>query len=131
MRILMFLAACAIVLALSGPSEAAQISSPAIFGAHAQDRAECVILNSGTANLTVTIKILTEAGGTLQSRACGPVPPNGFCTTSVAIPNGVAHACIATAGSIARLRGTLVIQEGLDDGFGSTYFRAIRSAPLK
>ena len=131
MRTLTVLATFAMVLTLTPLVHAAQISSPAIFGSLDQDRAECVIYNGGTGNLSVTIKILTESGTTQAERNCGPVSAGGFCARSVAIDFGVAYACIATAGAIANLRGALVIQQQVPDGFGGTYTFGIRSAPLR
>ncbi len=132
MRILVVLAACAGVLALAGSAHAAQIASPTTFGAFTQDRAECVVLNGGTAALAVTVKILNESGGTVKTSTCGGSLPEGeFCSVSTAIDFGVGYACIATAPSTASLRGALVISEQLPDGFGSTYFLRIRSAPLR
>jgi hypothetical protein len=39
--------------------------------------------------------------------------------------------CTATAGSVANLRGALVLEEQVLDSFGLFQFRAIRSAPLE
>jgi hypothetical protein len=131
MRTLTVLATFAVVLALTPLVHAAEISSPAIFGSYDQDRAECVIYNGGTGNLSVTIKILTESGTTQAQRNCGTVPAGEFCAQSVGINFGVAYACTATAGTIATLRGALVIQQQVPDGFGGTYTFGIRSAPLR
>jgi len=132
MKTLLALAVCAGMFGFSTVAHALQIASPAIFGSHQQDRAQCVIYNAGTGTLTVTIKILTESGavqGTVGN--CGSVAPGDFCSKSVAIDFGVAYACVATAGAVINLRGALVIQEQKPDGSGGTYTFGVRSAPLK
>ena len=131
MRTLSVLAIFAAVLVLTPLAHAAQISSPSIFGSLEQDRAECVIYNAGVGNLTVTITILTESGATQSLRNCGAVAPGQFCARSTAIASGVAYSCIATAGSVGNLRGALVIQQQVPDGFGGTYTFGYRSAPLR
>jgi hypothetical protein len=130
MKAIIALAACAGVLGLVGVSDAAQISSPAIFGAYTQTTAHCIVVNGGTSTLTVTVKILNESGGVVTS-VTDPLPPGEFGPLSAHISFGVAYACTATAGSVANLRGALSIEETVSDGFGGSYQRPIRSAPLQ
>ena len=59
------------------------------------------------------------------------LPPGDFCAVATGISSGVAYACIATAGSIGNLRGAMTIEETAPDGFGGSYQRPIRSAPLQ
>jgi hypothetical protein len=127
MKIIIALVACACILGLAGVSDAAQISSPAIFGAYTQTTAHCIVVNGGTTTLTVTVKILDESGGVVKS-ITDSLPPGEFSPVSAGISFGVAYACIATAGSVANLRGALSIEEPSSDG---TYQRPIRSAPLQ
>ena len=65
MRTLIVATACASVLAFSGLSQAAQISSPTIFGTASEDRAECAVLNNGTSPLAVTVKIIDDFAQTV------------------------------------------------------------------
>jgi hypothetical protein len=90
-----------------------------------------VVLNGGTTTLTVTVKILDESGGVVRTSNCGSIAPNDFCSVASGISFGVAYACIATAGSVANLRGAMVIEESVPDGFGGSYERPFRSAPLR
>jgi hypothetical protein len=85
-------AALASILALASAADAATISSPAIFGSHDQNQATCVVLNTGTADVQITLTILTESNG---------------------------------------LSGALTIRDTVDDGFGGSLRRPIRSAPLR
>ena len=74
MRTLIVATAFATVLALSGVSQAAQISTPAIFGTHNQDMAHCLVVNGGTSPLDVTLKLINEYGGTEATYNChGPL----------------------------------------------------------
>lgn len=132
MRIIIALVVTAGILGMAGVSDAAQISSPAIFGAFTQTVAECVVLNAGESALSVTVKIVNESGGVIKSYSCGgALGPDDFCSVATTISWGVAHGCVATAGSTATLRGALTIDETVSDGFGYFYLRAIRSAPLR
>jgi len=98
MKTIIALGACAAVLAPAGVSDAAQISSPAIFGAFTQNTAHCVVVNSGTTTFTVTVKILNESGGVVTS-VTDPLAPGEFGPVSANVSSGVAYACTATAGS--------------------------------
>jgi hypothetical protein len=111
-------------------AHAATISSPAIFGSHAQDRATCVVLNTGAQPVQVTLRILDESGGTVHS-GTGVVQPGQFIVLMFGINFGVAYACNATAATVGTLSGALTISEEVDDGFGGEHHRAIRSAPLR
>ena len=121
MRTLILATVCAGVLALSGMSEAAQISSASIFGGHFQTRAECVVLNFGTRPVAATVKILNDNGQTAATSNCdGSLDPGEFCSVAAAITfqNPLASiqfmnsfSCVATAASTANLRGALVIYE--------------------
>src|SRR5262245_9491090 len=133
MRTLAAVTACASVLALSSWSQAAQISSPTIFGSGTQDRADCVVLNGGTTTLAVTVTLLSEYGVTVGTSTCGePLGAHQFCALSRPIDPAGAFACIVTASSVTNLRAALVIEEEVFDPiFGFTVLRAIRSAPLR
>jgi len=132
MRTLIITLACAAVLALSGVSQAAQIASPILYGNEDQVFAQCIVVNSGTTPLTVTLKILDSFGLTVATDNCdGSLDAEEFCTRALAIDNQTAYACIATAGSVATLRGTLVLEEKVPNpSTGGTFRRPIRSAPL-
>src|SRR5262245_40195652 len=133
MKALVAATACAGVLALSSWSQAAQMSSPTIFGSGTQDRADCVVLNGGTTALAVTVTLLSEYGVTVGTSTCDePVGAGQFCALSRPIDSAGAYACIVTAPSVTNLRGALVLgEEVYDPIFGFTILRAIRSAPLR
>ena len=120
------------VMALCGASHAADISSPGIFGVATQARAECIVLNGGNAPVNVTVKIINFFGVTEATTLCdGLLGPGQFCSISTPTNLGFApYACVAS-GSTTNLRGALVLAEQLPDGFGSTYLRSVRSAPLR
>src|SRR5262247_2449931 len=131
-RALVGLTACLLALAQSNVGHAAEIASAAIFGSDYQSQAECVVLNGGTGSLNVTVKILIESGEARKTYNCGgPVDAGEFCAATAVIARGKAYACVATAASVAALRGALVIQELTPDGSGGFYWRAIRSSPLR
>jgi hypothetical protein len=122
---------CAAALASSGHSEAAQISSPIIFGNVDQARAECVVINGGTTALVVTLKIIDAAGALKTMSSCdGSLAAGDFCALTMPIGFIGPFACTATAGSVANLRGAIVLEDAVIDSFGLLQFRAIRSAPL-
>jgi hypothetical protein len=128
MRLLIVVIACLTAVGPAGFAHAAQIASPAIFGSHDQDVAQCVVINGGTDPINVTVRILNESGGAVDTEVCNQLPPFGFCSAAALnIPIGVAFACTATAGSVLKLRGTLTIQENVTDSSP----RPIRSAPLR
>ena len=115
-------------------SEAADISSPGIFGVATQDWAECVVLlNGGSTPLNVTVKIINFFGVTAKTYNCGgPLDGGEFCATGTPTDLGFApYACVATAGSVGHLRGALTLSEQVPDGGGGSYLRAVRSAPLR
>lgn len=133
MKTFIVVTACAAVLALSGLAQAAQISTPMLFGTGTQDKAHCLVLNGGTSPLAVTVTLRNEYGGTEATDTCGgPLGAGQFCALRRAIDNAGAYACIATAGSTASLRGTLVLEEALlDPVWGTTFLRPVRSAPMR
>ena len=142
MRTLIVATAFAGVLALGGMCEAAQISSPAIFGGHFQSLAECVVLNFGTRPVATTVKILNDNGETAATSNCsGPLDAGEFCSVAAAITfqNPLASinfmnsfSCVATAASTANLRGALVIyQDVFDVDFGVSNLQPMTSAPLQ
>ena len=132
MRAFIIALAGAGVLALSGVSPAAQISSPMVFGNVSQDRAECVVVNGGTAPLTVTLKIVDEAGATKVTSNCdGSIPAGDFCDLIMPVGFVGAFSCTATAPSVTNLRGALVLEDKVLDSFGLFQFRAIRSEQLR
>ena len=142
MRTLILATVCTGVLALSGMSEAAQISSTPIFGGHFQSRAECVVLNFGTRPVAATVKILNDNGETAATSNCsGPLAAGEFCSVAAAITfqNPLASlnfmnsfSCVATAASTANLRGALVIyQDVFDVVFGISNLQPMTSAPLQ
>ncbi len=132
MRTFIIAAACAGVLAWTGVSRAAQISSPMVFGNVSQNRAECVVINGGAAPIAVALKIVDEAGATKVTSHCdGPVAAGDFCDLIMPIDFVGAFSCAATAGSVANLRGALVLEDKVLDSFGLFQFRAIRSEQLR
>jgi len=132
MKTLIVAMAGAALLGSGGPSEAAQISSPMIFGNVPQAEAECVVVNGGTSPIQVTLAIVDELGAVKTMTTCGgPVPAGDFCTLSMPIPFIGPFACTATAGSTANLRGALVLEDKVLDSFGLFQFRAFRSEPLQ
>ena len=128
MKTLIVATAFAAALALSGVSQAAQISTPTIFGTGEQDKAHCIVLNGGTSPLAVTVKLLNEYGGTEATYSCsGPLGAGQFCALRRSIDNAGAYACIATAGSTTKLRGALILEEELlDPVWGTTFLRPVR-----
>jgi hypothetical protein len=143
MRTLILATVCAGVLALSGMSEAAQISSASIFGGHFQTRAECVVLNFGTTPIpAATVKILNDNGQTAATSNCdGALDAGEFCSVVAAITNQNplasihnmnSYSCVATAPSTGNLRGALVIYEEVYDyDWGIYNWHPMRSAPLQ
>ena len=132
MKALIKTLACAAVLALSGVSEAGQISSPVIYGALSQHRTHCTVLNGGTTAVAVTLKLVNDFYGLEATYNCGAIPPGDFCSLSRVIDNSSAYACTATAGATSNLRGALVIEESVWDPVWQTFFqRPIRSAPMQ
>jgi hypothetical protein len=122
---------CAAGLALGGVAQAAQISTPVIYGALAQDRMHCTVLNGGT-KVAVTLKLVNEFGVTEGTYNCGSMIPGDFCSLSRPIDPTAAYACSATAGNVSNLRGSLVIEESVWDAVWWTFFlRPIRSAPMR
>src|SRR5262245_28374483 len=96
MRTLVITLVCAAVLVLSSVSQAAQIASPILFGNKNQVFAHCVVVNSGTTPLTVTLKILDSFGLTVATDNCdGSLGAGGFCARAIPIDNQTAFACIA------------------------------------
>jgi hypothetical protein len=132
MRALVISVAAAGVLALGGVSSAAQISSPMIFFGGGQEKAHCVVLNGGDTPVAVTLTIINQFAGTEATESCdGPLGPGQFCAHRTAIDHPGAYACIASAGSVTKLRGALAIEEEAIDQFGGAYLRPVRSAPLR
>jgi hypothetical protein len=125
-----FVATFTAVFALSAAAHAATISSPAIFGSHGQNQAACVVLNTSSSSVAVTLKILSESG-TVLSQGTQTIAPGQFIVAFATITSGVAHACSATAGTVAGLSGALTITDTVPDGFGGSLRRAIRSSPLR
>lgn len=133
MRTLIVAAAFAGVLALSGVSQAAQISSPTIYGTIEQVLAECAILNGGPTAQAVTVKLVSEFGDTIGPISCGgaKLGAGQACALSTLIDNSTAYACVATAGSVANLHGGLVFHRHVQDEFGVIVLHPIRFAPLR
>jgi hypothetical protein len=135
MRNLIVATACAGVLALSGVSQAAQISSPTIYGTFDQVMAECSVVNGGPTPLPgVTVKIVSEFGETIGPMNCGTnktLAAGEFCSLITQIDNSTAYACVATAGSIANLRGGLVFHKHFLNPGGSLTLHPIRFTPLR
>ena len=132
MRTFIVVAACAAVLALGGLSQAAQISSPTIYGTFDQVFAECAVFNGGTTALAVTIKLVSEFGETIGPMSCDgkPLGAGKFCSLRTPIDNSTAYACVATAGSVANLSGGLVFDKEVVDN-NILFFHPIRFAPLR
>ena len=130
MRKLVALSACIAVFGFAGVADAAQIASPAIFGAHTQTGALCIVYNGGTTALTVTLRILNESGGVEKSEI-GTLGPGQFGSIFTGIAFGVAYACSATASQVSTLRATMIIVEHYIEPGGGGANRSIRSAPLR
>ena len=135
MRTLFVATACAGVLALSGVSQAAQISSPTIYGTFDQVVAECSVVNGGPTTLAaVTVKIVSEFGETIESMNCGSnkmLAAGEFCSLITQIDNSTAYACVATAAALANFRGGLVFHKHVQDNLGILVLHPIRFAPLR
>ena len=130
MRKLIVFVALIITFGFATAANAAQIASPAIFGAHTQTGAMCAIYNAGTTPLTVTLRILDESGGVVKSQA-GTLQPGEFGSIFTSISFGVAYACSANASGVSNLRGTMIIMQHYIDDFGGGANRSIRSAQLR
>jgi hypothetical protein len=124
MKTLVALGAC--MFGFAGMCDAAQIASPAIYGALSQNVANCAVYNGGSTPQTVQLQIFDEAGTVLTVGNCGgPIPVGQFCNiVKIGLLNNKAYACAATVtgGNITRVRGTMILQE---NGHAS-----LRSAPL-
>ena len=131
MRTLMVATACIGLLALGGVSQAAQISSPTIYGTFDQVVAECAVLNGG-APQAVTVKLVSEFGDTIGPTNCGgtKLGAGEFCSLFTPIDNSTAYACVATAGSITTLSGGLVFHKQVQVG-GILVYHPIRFTPLR
>lgn len=130
MKTTLTLAAAALLLGSSISAHAAQaIHSPTIFGSNLQDRAQCIVRNTGTPPIPVTITIFTESGSAVATSTCsGSITPGHNCSAFANIANGVAYACSATAGGSAKaLRGSLILYDTVDPGD----FEPIRSGELR
>jgi hypothetical protein len=133
MRTLIAAIACAAMLVWSGVSQAAQLASPTIYGTADQFLAECAIINGGTHSQAVTVKIISEFGETIGPESCGgpTLAAGDACSISLIIDNLTAYACVASAGSVANLRGGLVFHRHVVDGSGILVLHPIRFAPLR
>jgi len=132
MKSLIVSTAFAFVLTLGGLANAAQIASPSIFGNHFQEDAECVVLNSGTKPLAVTVKIINDLGDTVATSNCsGPLGAGEFCSVVRSIDFRNSFSCVATAPSTASLRGTLVLEQKVVDDFFLLQTHPIRFASLQ
>jgi hypothetical protein len=118
--------AIACLLGASGAAHAGQIASSAIYGSFAQRQAQCFVGNLGTTPISVKVNILDESGNVVPTgTSCnGPIEPGFICSVFTnSIPNGVAFACSASAGSTAKLRGSLVLYD--------VNYNPLRSADLR
>jgi hypothetical protein len=120
--------AIACLFGLTGLSHADQtIASPAIFGAHTQRKAQCIIRNLDTLSTSAVVTIFGESGEVIASRSCS-VTPGHNCSAFATIHFGVAYACSATtSGNAKKLRGTLILfkEPDLND------WEPLRSAELR
>ncbi len=130
MRKLIVFVACIATFGFATTASAAQIASPAIFGAHTQTGAMCIIYNAGTTPVTVSLRILNESGGVVRSQT-RTVGPGQFDSIFTSISFGVAYGCTATASGVGNLRGTMIIMQHYIDDFGGGANRSIRSAQLR
>lgn len=130
MKTTLTLAAAALLLGSSISAHAAQaIHSPTIFGSNLQDRAQCIVRNTGSSPVAVTVTIFNESGTALSTSVCaGGITPGHSCSAFANIANGVAYACSATAeGSAKHLRGSLILYDTVDP----SDFEPIRSGQLR
>jgi hypothetical protein len=128
MRILISLVTC--FFGFASVAQAARISSPAIFAAHTQRTAQCIVFNSGTEPVDVTMKILDESGRLVSGGATFLLRPGVIVPISAFIDFGVAYVCTVDAASLPSLRAVLVISE-LHILDGRFYDRPIRTVPLR
>ena len=133
MRTLIVAIACAGVVAWSGMSEAAQLASPTIYGTLDQFLAECAVINGGGNAQAVSVKLVSEFGQTIGPVSCGgpTLAAGDACSLSAIIDNTTAYACVATAGSVANLRGALVFHRHVQDSSGILVLHPIRFSPLR
>ena len=133
MRTLLVATAVAGLLALSGVAQAAQIASPTIYGTADQVLAECAVINGGLTPLAITVKIVSEFGETIGPISCGgpTLAAGDACSLATLIDNSTAYACVASAASIANLRGGLVFHKHVQDSSGILVLHPIRFAPLR
>lgn len=133
MRIPVMLTAITCLLGLTRLSHAETLASPAIFGSFAQEKAQCIIRNIRTTPISLAVTIFGESGEVVGGTSCfGPVEPGDNCSAFTPIDFGVAYACSATTpGSAKKLRGTLILFDEVDNGFGGTRDVPLRSAELR
>ncbi len=138
MRTLVVALVCAALLAPIGEARAAEISSTPIFGVVFQFLAECVVLNGGNNPVSVKLKIVGSHGDLLEAGNCyGSLGPGEFCSIvagwqdGLSLGDGHPVSCVATAPSVANLRGAMVMHERVNDGMGGLLLLPMRSAPLR
>src|SRR5262245_53222332 len=133
MKALIAAIACSGVLAFTVASQAAQLSSPTIYGTFEQVLAECAILNGGSTAQAVSVKLVSEFGDTIGPVSCGgaKLAAGQACSLQTFIDNATAYACVATAASVVNLRGGLVFHQQVVDSAGVLVFHPIRFAPLR
>ena len=133
MRTLIVALACTGVLTVAGPSGAAQISSPMIYGTLDQVLAECSIFNGGAVAQVATVKLVSEFGDTIGPMTCGSgrLGAGEFCSLVTLIDNSTAYTCVVTAPSVTNLSAGLVFHRQVTDNSGILVFHPIRFAPLR
>jgi hypothetical protein len=129
MRTSFAISAFAALLGIASVANAGQtIASSAIFAGTAQNKARCIVRNTSSVPMQVTVQIFNESGQAIAGGSCGTVTPGHNCSAFANIANGVAHACSAsTTGSAKALRGSLVIYDEVD----LNDLEGLRSAQLR
>jgi hypothetical protein len=128
MRTSITISALAALLGIASFADAGTIASSAIFGGTAQNKAQCIIRNTGSTPIPATVQIFDESGNAISTRNCGNVTAGHNCSAFVSISNGVAYACSASSpGSVKSLRGSLVLYDEVD----LNDLEGLRSASLR
>lgn len=122
-------ALAASMIGVAGVCHAAQIASPAIFGALSQNVAQCLVYNAGSTTQTIQIQLFDEAGTVLTavSGSCNfptPIPAGEFCAlAAIGISHDKAYACAARASNVTNLHGSITLQENANSSLRSAVLR--------
>jgi hypothetical protein len=136
MKTLAAVAAC--MFGFTGVCHAAQIASPAIYGALSQTGALCIVYNAGSTPQAVQVQFFDEEGTVLDASGNCKFPTvitgtvgGGFCQMAIAGPqvaSNKAYACVARANNVTNLRGSIIMQGSPGPVPAGI---SLRSAPLR